>query len=213
MKQLGLRSKLSKKFKVTTNSNHNYLIVENILNREFIVKIPSKSWVSDITYIETKERFVYLTTSKDLYDRKIIGWSLIHGMSTGDPSDSKQAKQTTLSAWKMAVKNRNIEKGLIFHSDRGVQYASKKFVNVLDSYKKITRCMSRKGNCWDNAVTESFFKSLKTELIYGNKLISKEQMKLEIFEYIEIWYNRKSRHSALNYPTIEEFNNQINHKK
>ena len=213
MKQLGLRSKLSKKFKVTTNSNHNYLIVENILNSGFIVKMPSKSWVSDITYIETKERFVYLTTSKDLYDRKIIGWSLIHGMSTSDPSDSKQAKQITLSAWKMAVKNRNIEEGLIFHSDRGVQYASKKFVNVLDSYKKITRCMSRKGNCWDNAVTESFFKSLKTVLIYGNKLISKEQMKLEIFEYIEIWYNRKRRHSALNYPTIEEFNNQINHKK
>lgn len=95
-------------------------------------------------------------------------------MSTDDPSDSAQAKQTTLLALKMAVKNRNVEKGLIFHSDRGVQYASKKFVNVLDSYKKITRSMSRKGNCWDNAVAESFFKSLKTGLIYGNKLITKE---------------------------------------
>ncbi|MFV8337340.1 IS3 family transposase [Flavobacterium sp. RSP29] len=203
MKQLGLRSKLSKKFKVTTNSNHNYLIVENILNRGFIVKTPSKAWVSDITYIQTKEGFVYLTTIMDLYDRKIIGWSLSDGMST---------EETSLKAWKMAVKNRNIEEGLIFHSDRGAQYASKKFVNVLDSYKKITRSMSRKGNCWDNAVAESFFKSLKTELIYGNKLISKEQMKLEIFEYIEIWYNRKRRHSALNYATIEEFNNQINYK-
>ena len=203
MKQLGLRSKLSKKFKVTTNSNHNYLIVENILNREFIVKIPSKVWVSDITYIQTKEGFIYLTTIMDLYDRKIIGWSLSEGMSTDE---------TTLLALKMAVKNRNIENGLIFHSDRGVQYASKKFVNVLDSYKKITRSMSRKGNCWDNAVAESFFKSLKTELIYGNKLITREQMKLEIFEYIEIWYNRKRRHSALNYATIEEFNNQINYK-
>ncbi|WP_410504324.1 IS3 family transposase [Flavobacterium sp. HJJ] len=203
MKELGLRSKLSKKFKVTTNSNHNYLIVENILNREFLVKTPSKVWVSDITYIQTKEGFVYLTTIMDLYDRKIIGWSLSEGMSTNE---------TTLGAWKMAVKNRNIEKGLIFHSDRGVQYASKKFVNVLDSYKKITRSMSRKGNCWANAVAESFFKSLKTELIYGNKLISKEQMKLEIFEYIEVWYNRKRRHSALNYATIEEFNNQINYK-
>ncbi|MFE3849506.1 IS3 family transposase [Flavobacterium sp. LB3P45] len=203
MKQLGLRSKLSKKFKVTTNSNHNYLIVENILNRGFIVKTPSKAWVSDITYIQTKEGFVYLTTIIDLYDRKIIGWSLSDGMSTDE---------TSLKAWKMAVKNRNIEEDLIFHSDRGVQYASKKFVNVLDSYKKITRSMSRKGNCWDNAVAESFFKSLKTELIYGNKLISKEQMKLEIFEYIEIWYNRKRRHSALNYATIEEFNNQINYK-
>ena len=203
MRELGLRSKLSKKFKVTTNSNHNYLVVENVLNREFVVKKPSKSWVSDITYIQTKEGFIYLTTIMDLYDRKIIGWSLSDGMST---------EETTLRAWKMAAKNRNIEKGLIFHSDRGVQYASKKFVNVLDSYKKITRSMSRKGNCWDNAVAESFFKSLKTELIYGNKLISKEQMKLEIFEYIEIWYNRKRRHSALNYATIEEFNNQINYK-
>ena len=203
MKELGLKSKLSKKFKVTTNSNHNYLIVENILKREFIVKTPSKAWVSDITYIQTKEGFVYLTTIMDLYDRKIIGWSLSDGMST---------EETTLGAWKMAVKNRNIEQGLIFHSDRDVQYASKKFVNVLDSYKKITRSMSRKGNCWDNAVAESFFKSLKTELIYGNKLISKEQMKLEIFEYIEVWYNRKRRHSALNYATIEEFNNQINYK-
>ena len=203
MKELGLRSKLSKKFKVTTNSNHNYLVVENVLNREFNVKMPSKVWVSDITYIQTKEGFVYLTTIMDLYDRKIIGWSLSDRMST---------EETTLGAWKMAVKNRDIDEGLIFDSDRGVQYASKKFVNVLDSYKKITRSMSRKGNCWDNAVAESFFKSLKTELIYGNKLISKEQMKLEILEYIEIWYNRKTRHSALNYKNIEEFNNQINYK-
>ena len=212
MKQLGLRSKLSKKFKVTTNSNHNYLVVENILNREFVIKMLSKVWVSDITYIQTKEGFVYLTTIMDLYDRKIIGWSLSDGMSTDDPSDSEQAKQTSLKTWKMAIKNRNIEEGLIFHSDRGVQYASKKFVNVLDSYKKITRSMNLRGNCWDNTVAESFFKSLKTELIYGNKLISKEQMKLEIFEYIEVWYNRKRRHSALNYATIEEFNNQINYK-
>ena len=203
MKALGLKSKLSRKFKVTTNSKHNYLTVENILNREFVVDKPSKAWVSDITYIQTKEGFLYLTTIMDLYDRKIIGWSLSDGMST---------EQTSLGAWKMAIKNRNIEQGLIFHSDRGVQYASKKFVNVLDSYKKITRSMSRKGNCWDNAVAESFFKSMKTELIYGNKLISKEQMKMEIFEYIEIWYNRKRRHSALNYKTIEEFNNQINYK-
>jgi putative transposase len=203
MKELGLRSKLSKKFKVTTNSNHNYLVVENVLNREFVVKMPSKVWVSDITYIQTKKGFVYLTTIMDLYDRKIIGWSLSDKMST---------EETTLGAWKMAVKNRDIDEGLIFHSDRGVQYASKKFVNVLYSYKKVIRSMSRKGNCWDNAVAESFFKSLKTELIYGNKRISKEQMKLEIFEYIEIWYNRKRRHSALNYATIEEFNNQINYK-
>ena len=116
-------------------------------------------------------------------------------------------EETSLAAWKMAIKNRTVQKGLIFHSDRGVQYASKKFANTIEFYGVI-RSMSRKGNCWDNAVAESFFKSLKTELIYGNKLISKEKMELEIFEYIEIWYNKKRRHGTLNFKTIEEFNNQ-----
>ena len=203
MRELGLKSKLSKKFKVTTDSKHNYLLVENVLNRQFLVPQPSKAWVSDITYIHTKEGFLYLTTIMDLYDRKIIGWSLSDGMSTNE---------TTLASWKMAIRNRNVQKGLIFHSDRGVQYANNKFANVLDSYK-VTRSMSRTGNCWDNAVAESFFKSLKTELIYGNKLISKEQMKLQVFEYIELWYNQKRRHSALKYMTIKEFNNQSNNYK
>jgi transposase InsO family protein len=203
MNQLGLRSKLSKKFKVTTDSKHSYLMVENVLNRQFSVSEPSKVWVSDITYIYTKEGFMYLTTIIDLYDRKIIGWSLSNAMSTDE---------TSLAAWKMAIKNRSVRIGLIFHSDRGIQYANHKFANILGSYK-VTRSMSRKGNCWDNAVAESFFKSLKTELIYGNKLISKAQMKLEIFEYIEIWYNRKRRHSALNYKTINEFNNHTNNYK
>ena len=204
MNQLGLRSKLSKKFKVTTNSKHKYLIVPNVLNREFTVTEPSKAWVSDITYIRVKEGFLYLTTVLDLYDRKIIGWSLSSGMSV---------EETSLAAWRMAIKNRSIVRGLVFHSDRGVQYASKKFTNVIDSYKMITRSMSRKGNCWDNAVAESFFKTLKTEQIYGNTLISKEQMELDIFEFIEIWYNRKRRHSALDYKTIEEFWKQKNNFK
>lgn len=203
MKQLGLFSKLSKKFKVTTDSKHNYLVVENVLNRQFLQSQPSKAWISDITYIHTKEGFLYLTTIMDLYDRKIIGWSL---------SDSMSTNETSLASWKMAIRNRNVQTGLIFHSDRGVQYANNKFANVLDSYKVI-RSMSGKGNCWDNAVAESFFKSLKTELIYGNKLITKEQMKLQVFEYIEIWYNQKRRHSALNYMTIKEFNNQSNNYK
>lgn len=203
MRELGLKSKLSKKFKITTDSKHNYLLVENVLNRQFLVSQPSKAWVSDITYIHTKEGFLYLTTVMDLYDRKIIGWSLSDGMGTNE---------TTLASWKMAIRNRNVKKGLIFHSDRGVQYANNKFANVLDSYK-VTRSMSRTGNCWDNAVAESFFKSLKTELIYGNKLISKEQMKLQVFQYIEVWYNQKRRHSALKYMTIKEFNNQSNNYK
>lgn len=203
MRELGLKSKLSKKFKITTDSKHNYLLVENVLNRQFLVSQPSKAWVSDITYIHTKEGFLYLTTVMDLYDRKIIGWSLSDGMSTNE---------TTLASWKMAIRNRTVQNGLIFHSDRGVQYANNKFANVLESYK-VTRSMSRTGNCWDNAVAESFFKSLKTELIYGNKLISKEQMRLQVFEYIELWYNQKRRHSALKYMTIKEFNNHSNNYK
>src|SRR5690606_25804271 len=195
MKELGLRSKLSKKFKVTTDSKHNYLVVENILDRGFAVDQPSKVWVSDITYIQTKEGFLYLTTIIDLYDRKIIGWSLSTGMNT---------EETTLAAWKMAIRNRNVQKELIFHSDSGVQYANKKFANIIESYGVI-RNMSRKGNGWDNAVAESFFESLKTELIDGNKLIAKDQMELEIFEDIETWDNKNRRHGALNYKTIEEF--------
>ncbi|WP_432670940.1 DDE-type integrase/transposase/recombinase [Flavobacterium sp. SM2513] len=156
MRELGLKSKLSKKFKITTDSKHNYLLVENVLNRQFLFSQPSKAWVSDITYIRTKEGFLYLTTVIDLYARKIIGCSLSDGMSTNDPSDSEQAKQTTLASWKMAIRNRNVQNGLIFHcfaswsralgSDRGVQYANNKFANVLDSYK-VTRNMSRTGNC------------------------------------------------------------------
>ena len=198
MRELGIRSKLSKKFKITTDSKHNYLVVENILDRDFESTKPAQKWVSDLTYIRTIEGFLYLTIVLDLYDRKVIGWSLYDEMST---------EKTSLSAWKVALANRKIEKGLIFHSDRGVQYANNKFANMLESHHVI-RSMSRKGNCWDNAVAESFFKTLKTELIYGNKLINKQQMELEIFQYIEIFYNKKRRHSALNYKTIEEFNQQ-----
>jgi putative transposase len=118
--------------------------------------------VSDVTYIRVKEVFIYLTTVLDLYDRKIIGWSLSNGISV---------EETSLAAWRMDIKNRSVKKDLIFHSDRGVQYASKKFTNVIESYKMITRSMNRKGNCWDKAMAESFFKTLKTEQIYGNKLI------------------------------------------
>lgn len=199
MKNMGLRSKIGKKFKVTTDSKHSHKIMDNVLDRNFQPSQPSKVWVSDITYIHTKEGFLYLTTVLDLYDRKCIGWSISDGMKTED---------TSLAAWQMAIKHRQLSAGLIFHSDRGVQYACEKFSNMLDSYKIVIRSMSRKGNCWDNAVAESFFKTLKSEQIYGNKLVSKEQMRLELFEYIEIWYNRERRHSTLGNLTIEQFNNK-----
>lgn len=119
------------------------------------------------------------------------------------------AQKTVIEALNKAAANCQFQKGMIFHSDRGVQYACKAMVNTLKHYS-ITQSMSRKGNCWDNAVAESFFKTLKTELIYGRKLISKEQMKIEIFEYIETWYRKKRRHSYLGYLTIPEFENKHN---
>ncbi|MCL2416660.1 MAG: IS3 family transposase, partial [Bacteroidales bacterium] len=157
--------------------------------------LPHGAWVSDITYIPTKNGFLYQTVIIDLEDRKVIGWS---------HSEELSAEQTTLSALRMAVKNRPPAKDLIFHSDQGVQYTCSRFVNLLASYG-ITQSMCRRGNCWDNAVAESFFKTLKSELIYGNKLVSKEQMKSLLFEYVEIYYNQNRRHSALGNLTIKEF--------
>lgn len=196
MRMLGLRRKAKRKYKATTDSIHNHYVSPNVLNREFRVSEPSKAWVSDITYIQIMRGFLYLTIVMDLFDRKIIGWSLSNGMST---------KETTLPAWEMAVKNRNITKDLIFHSDRGVQYANNIFTNTLDSYKFVRRSMSRRQNHNDNAVSESFFNSFKAELINGNKLLPRKQMKAEVHEYIENWYNKKRRHSFLDYKTIEEF--------
>ncbi|WP_017495052.1 IS3 family transposase [Flavobacterium sp. WG21] len=196
MKTLGLRRKAKRKFKATTDSFHNHYVSKNVLNREFSVSEPSKAWVSDITYIQTMRGFLYLTVIIDLFDRKIIGWSL---------SDTMGTKTTTLPAWEMAVRNRKIDKELIFHSDRGSQYANKVFTKTLDSYNCVTRSMSRKQNHNDNAVSESFFSIFKREFINRDKLLSRKQLRIEVYEYIENWYNKKRRHSALGYKTIEEF--------
>lgn len=196
MKALGLRTKVKRKFKATTDSIHNHYISPNVLNRKFTVSQPSEAWVSDITYIQTMRGFLYLTVVMDLFDRKIIGWSL---------SDTMSTKATILPAWEMAVNNRKVKKDLIFHSDRGVQYANKVFTKTLDSYNCIRRSMSRKENHSDNAVCEGFFGSFKRELINRKKLLPRKQMRVEVHEYIENWYNKKRRHSFLNYMTIEEF--------
>ncbi|MGE8343913.1 MAG: IS3 family transposase [Flavobacterium sp.] len=196
MYQLKLRKKHKKKYIITTDSFHNHYIAPNILNRKFNVEAPSKVWASDITYLKTEKRFIYLTVIMDLFDRKIIGWNLSLSMSVAN---------TILPAWEMAVKNRHVLKGMIFHSDRGVQYASKAFSSILDSHNCI-RSMSRKWNSSDNAVCESFFSTLKKELIHKKtKLIGQRLMRKEIFEFIENWYNKKRIHSYLNYKTIEQF--------
>ena len=205
MKQAGLQSKIVKKFKVTTDSKHHYQVVENTLNRDFKVARPGMVWVSDITYIATGQGWLYLTIILDLADRKVIGWSL---------SRTLKARNTVIPAWRMAVINRPLVSPLIFHSDRGVQYCCHEFAGLLGTYPQVSRSMSRKGDCWDNAVAESFFKTIKTELIYDCKFQSIQQAKLAVFEYIEIWYNKKRRHSTLDYLSPEAFENKLwNYKK
>lgn len=195
MKEMGLKSRIAPQFKNTTDSNHKEPICENLLDRHFSPEEASKAWVSDITYIRTLFGFEYLTVIIDLYDRKVIGWS---------QSSTMAASDTILKALQLAIKNRKPRNGTIFHSDRGVQYTSTAVRNVIASHG-MKQSMSRKGNCWDNAVAENFFKSPKTELIYGNKLKTKEDMTAALFKYIEIWYNRNRRHSHLKNMTIREF--------
>jgi transposase InsO family protein len=198
MNLMRIRSKRAKKYTATTDSKHSNGYFDNILDRRFNEQFTSGAWVSDITYIPVIGGFLYQTVIIDLADRKVIGWSNSNGMT---------AEETTLEAFRMAIANRPPREGLIFHSDRGVQYSCKDFVNGLAKYK-IVQSMSRKGNCWDNAVAESYFKTLKSELIYGNKTVSKQEMKSILFEYVEIYYNQKRRHSALGNLTIKEFENK-----
>jgi putative transposase len=197
MKKMGIRSIISKKFKVvTTDSDHSFSISPNLLERDFTAERKGQKWVSDITYVRTLQGWLYLTIIMDLYDRKIIGWSMSHGMD---------AESTVIAAFKMAIKNRPVNPfELIFHSDRGVQYACNQFRAYLGRYN-IIQSMSRKGNCWDNAVAESFFKIIKSEMVYHSLFKTIPEAKVAIFEFIEIWYNKKRKHSYLKYMTPEQF--------
>jgi len=188
MKQQNLKSTIRKKWVITTDSRHNYPVVENKLNRGFDVEGSGQVWVSDITYIRTFQGWLYLTVIIDLYDRKVIGWSF---------SKSLKAIHTTIPAFRMAVRNRPITQVLIFHSDRGIQYACHEFTNLLQSYKLVERSMSRKGDCWDNAVAESFFKTLKVEHVYHKNFKTFKEAELSVFEYIEAWYNVNRIHTTI----------------
>jgi transposase InsO family protein len=185
MRKAGLVCKNTKKFKATTNSKHNESISPNLLNRNFKVDEPNKVWVGDMTYIWTDMGWLYLATVIDLFSRKVVGWSMANHMRTSLVNDAMQ----------MAIWQRKPPKGLIWHTDRGSQYASKEHRALLKTHK-IQQSMSRKGDCWDNAVAESFFHTLKTELVFHERYKSREQAHASIFEYIEVFYNRKRRHSA-----------------
>ncbi len=186
MKDLNLKVKMKRRFKNTTDSNHNLPIAANVLNRDFYASNPDEKYVGDITYIQTGEGWLYLATVIDLYSRKIVGWSMDDTMKVSLVND----------ALDMAILHRSPPKGLIWHTDRGSQYASYTHKDLLQKHG-IIQSMSRKGNCWDNAVAESFFKSLKQELVYNTYFYTKKQAKKEIFEYIEFYYNRTRSHSYL----------------
>ena len=186
-----LKSVLRKKYVVTTDSKHTFPLAKNELNREFSSLKLGQKWVSDITYIKVNDDWNYLTTIIDLADRKVVGWALSEDMTT---------ENTIMKAWVVARENRNIINGFIFHSDRGVQYASNKMTNLFSYNIKITQSMSRKGNCWDNAVAESFFKTIKHEWLCRFKFTSYQQLYNSIEDYIN-WYNNERLHSSLDYLT------------
>jgi transposase InsO family protein len=194
MRQRGIQARHKRKFKATTDSNHQLPVYENRLNRCFDVSSPNTSWAADITYIWTHEGWLYLAVILDLFSRKIIGWSMSEGME----------KQLVIDALLMALGQRKPGVGMLHHSDRGSQYASKEYQALLRD-ARISCSMSRKANCWDNAVLESFFSTLKREWVQGKRYRTRSEARADIFYYIETWYNRKRRHSTLGYLSPAEY--------
>ena len=194
MREDGLECKRKKKFKATTNSNHDKPIAPDLLKRDFSPAKPDQSYVADITYVWTSEGWLYLAVVIDLFSRLVVGWSL----------SSRMTATIVTDALGMAIATRQPAIGLIHHSDRGVQYASDAFQKILEQHDY--QCsMSRKGNCWDNSVAESFFRTLKSELIYQHRYDSREQAKTAIFEYIEVYYNRQRKHSTNDYLSPHDY--------
>jgi transposase InsO family protein len=198
MSSSGIASSTTRKFRVsTTDSRHSLPVADNILDREFTATGPGQKLVSDLTYIATAEGFLYLVCMIDVYSRRVVGWSMSHEMTT----------EVFLSALDMALGRLGVQDNLLFHSDRGSQYCSAAFQAALVRHE--IRCsMSRKGNCWDNAVSESFFASLKKELVYQQSYATREEARQSIFQWIETFYNRTRLHSYLGYVSPEQFEQQ-----
>ena len=188
MKIHGIIAKTKKKFKATTNSKHNLPVAENLLNQNFVTEKPNTVWASDITYVQTLEGWLYLAVILDLFSRQVVGWAM----------SDRLTSDFVIKALYQAIGRRRLVSGCIVHSDRGVQYASADFRDVLKTFGFI-QSMSRKGNCYDNAVSESFFHTLKTEHVYEHRYETRAEARQSIFEYIEMFYNRQRRHSALGY--------------
>ena len=197
LKRQELRARAAKKFKATTNSKHDLPVAPNILSQNFTAVAPNQKWVGDITYLWTDEGWLYLAVVIDLYSRMVVGWAMSERMTSSLVCD----------ALKMALFRRGMPRRVIVHSDRGSQYCSKDYQKLIAEYK--LRCsMSAKGNCYDNACAESFFHSLKVELIHGVRFLTREDMREAVFEYIEVDYNRIRRHSANGLISPEAFEAQ-----
>jgi putative transposase len=188
MRELGLRARRKRRFVPTTDSKHAMPVAPNVLDRHFETDAPNQVWVTDITYVWTWEGWLYLAAVLDLFSRRVIGWAMSTSLS----------RELALDALDMALRTRAPPSGLVHHSDRGCQYASADYQAALAA-RGIRCSMSRKGNCWDNAVAESFFATLKTELVNEADYATRAQARTSIFEYLEIFYNRRRRHSSLGY--------------
>lgn len=199
MRQAGLRAVVSRRFQVTTDSKHFLPLAENLLDRDFGAPEANRKWASDITYIWTREGWLYLAVVLDLFSRRIVGWSM---QASLDRSIVLKALGAALS--QRGSGSTGSAEGILHHSDRGSQYASADFQQAL-SEQGIACSMSRKGNCWDNAPVESFFGTLKQELVHRHNFATREGARQEIFNYIEVWYNRKRRHSSIGYISPAEF--------
>lgn len=194
MAEASIQVRYRKRYRVTTKSDHDHAVHPNRLNREFTVAAPNQAWVSDVTYVWTHEGWLYLAVIIDLYSRKVVGWSM----------SARQTARMITDALLMAIWARRPSGGLIFHSDRGVQYASRPVRQLLRSWQ-IVGSMSRKGDCWDNAVAESFFGTLKSERLRWNDYRTREEARQEILEYITMFYNPHRLHSTLNYRSPMQF--------
>lgn len=194
MRRYKIRAKTKRKFRVTTDSKHNLPVAPNLLQRNFSPEKPNQVWASDLTYIWTKEGWLYLCVVIDLFSRQVVGWSL----------DKTMTKELVLSALRQAYFRRKPGTGLIFHSDRGSQYCSKEFREHLAAYRML-QSQSRRANCWDNACVESFFHTLKIESIYHEVFESREHARRVIFEWVEAFYNRERKHSTLGYKSPVDF--------
>jgi len=198
MREANVRARQRKKYKVTTNSDHRQPVFENLLQRDFEVAQPDQVYAADVTYVWTQEGWLYLAVVMDLCSRKIVGWSM----------SSRMKAQLVCDALQMALWRRRPNRGLIHHSDRGSQYAGKAFGRLLKAHG-IRGSMSRKGDCWDNAVVESFFGSLKQERVQWRNYQTRHEAQQDILEYISMFYNSKRLHSYLNYRSPNEFEQQL----